>query len=150
MTILETVIAATLISVAIVASLRLSTNSQKETSYARNLSLATKYNYQSVDWLKNVRNELGWANFAGQIEAEGGSVLYCLNYLPDDPADFTGLTASSKEACSGSILTSPEGSFYRTVTLTLDNPNSVQIFAVTYWPGSVEHSVTAETSLTNY
>lgn len=149
MTILETVIAATIISVAIVASLKLSTNTQKEANYAKNLSLATKYNYQIFDWFKAVKSELGWTDLSGKVLVDGDNSLYCLSLIPAQATDFLTQAPTSKDSCSTTIIPGTSG-FYRTAELSIIDGNTLSLKVKTYWQGKTEYSVQSETRLSNY
>lgn len=149
MTILETVIAATLVSVAIVAAVSLSTNTQKETSYARDLSLATKHNAGALDWLKRLRAEMGWFAFVREVQEDGGSPTYCVSVMPDTSVGFAALSSSSESACSGEVIAGT--SFYRVARLTLGSPpDYVDVVITTYFGGDSNRSVATETRLSNY
>lgn len=149
MTILETVIAATLVAVSIVAAISLSTNTQKETAYSRNLSLANKYNAGALDSLKQLRSSMGWLAFIGELEGDGGSPTYCFSTLPSSSTAFAALTAKSPSDCAADLI---EGtSFYRVASLTVSNPpNSVSVTVTTYFGGDSSRSVATEATLTNY
>lgn len=95
--IIEIVIAASLISIAVIAALSLSNNSQKQNIYARDLAEATKYASEASDWLRTERNDLGWATISSKIDSDGSPSTYCLNSLPSRSSneDFTNLVPSS-------------------------------------------------------
>lgn len=96
-TILEIVIATTLIVVGLIAALSLANNSQKTTNFSKNNSLATNYSYQVVDWLRNLRASLGWATFAYYLgeDSGGNSLTYCLSSsLPETEVGFAALEGS--------------------------------------------------------
>lgn len=101
--IVETVIAAALISIAIIAALSLANYSQKQTNYAKSLAESTKYNVQVADWLRKEKNELGFATLADKVasDATNNLVTYCLNEIPSDQGgDFTTMTAGTCDASS--------------------------------------------------
>lgn len=149
MTILETVIAATLISVAIVASLSLSTNTQKETTYAKNVSLATKFNSAGLDSLKRLRSQMGWTAFVSEIITDGATPLYCFSNIPTTPLEFSTLVSSNLGACSAEVI--PGTDFYRVVQLTVGSPpDFLDVVITTYFGDDQNRSVTTETRLTNY
>ncbi len=77
--IIEIVIATTLISIAIIAALSLTSRSQKQNSYARDLAQATKYATQAVDWIRSERDRHGYDTIYTISEGP-----YCLNILPSD------------------------------------------------------------------
>ncbi|MFH1244697.1 MAG: hypothetical protein V1487_03990 [bacterium] len=77
--IVETVVAAGLISVAVIAALSLATRSELQSTYAKNSTEATKYASQAGDWIRSQRNRLGWATITASSAG-----IYCLNILPTD------------------------------------------------------------------
>ncbi len=93
--IIEIVIAAALISMSIVAALSLTNRSQKQNTYAKTAEEASKYAYQAADWLRNERNNLGWATLANKSTTDGDSSLYCLNSLPSNGLDYESLVKGS-------------------------------------------------------
>jgi Tfp pilus assembly protein PilV len=97
--IVETVIAAALISIAVIAALSLANYSQKQTNYSKSLAEATKYNSQVADWLRKEKNALGFATIADKATGDANSdnlAIYCLNAIPDEGSgDFTTLTAGT-------------------------------------------------------
>lgn len=94
--IIEIVIATALISMVVIAALNLTSHTQKQTTYARDLAEATKYTTQAADWIRTQRDMLGYAVIANKIVTDGDGSLYCLNTFPAPDSDFTSL---SKGAC---------------------------------------------------
>ncbi len=90
--IIEIVIAAALISVSVIAALSLTNRSQKQNTYSRDLSEATKYATQAADWLRTERDILGWATMADKVTTDGTDSVYCLNNFPATDSDFTQIT----------------------------------------------------------
>lgn len=146
-TIIEVLIAATMISIAILAALSLSSNSQKQTDFSRDLHLASTYNDQTLDWLRNMRTLLGWYEFIDAISADGsGTVTYCLTTLPATSSEFLSLTAGS---CAGALI--PGTNLSRDLSLTPQGSpiDSVYALVTTSWAGG-QHSSFAETTLTKW
>jgi len=149
MTILETVIAATLVSVAIVAAVSLGTNTEKESSYSRDLSLATKYNAGAIDSLKSLRSELGWPTFVDKVQSDGSPASYCLSTLPSSGSQFLALQEKNSTQCASDLISGTR--FYRLATLTVGSGGSeVTVVATTYFGGDSSRSVSTEIKLTNY
>ncbi len=94
--IVETVIAAALISVAVIAALSLANHSQKQNIYAKNLSAAELFASQTLDWIRGQREQLGWATLAAkaELDSQGEAAIYCLSELPGTDSDFTELEPS--------------------------------------------------------
>lgn len=140
--IVETVIAAALISVAILASLSLSVYSQKQSTYAKNLAEATKYASQGADWLRSQRTLLGWEAMSTS------SGPYCLNAFPASPSDFTSLAAG---ACAAG--THIDSTIF-TRQINVDNSNlasgTLKITVAVTWQDSTTHTTSLETELTKW
>lgn len=150
--ILEVVLAATLIAVGLVAALSLATNSQKSADFSKSNNLATNYNYQAVDWLRDVRTREGWDNMIYYLSADSGgsSLTYCLNSsLPTDTAGFAALPADSNCSTGGTI---PGTSFARQVSFDLSQLPSGKISGTvtTFWQEKVERENNLEFELTKW
>jgi Tfp pilus assembly protein PilW len=141
--IIEIVIAAALISVAIIAALSLTNHSQKQNNFARGLAEATKYNTQAADWLRSQRDILGWATIAATPNN-----VFCLNSLP---ADFNSLPTPG--ACGAATYIT--GTRYqRQITLTssaADKANGiVKITIDVTWEEQLTRHTTTEMELTSW
>lgn len=135
--IIEVVIAATLISVAIVAALSLTNQSQKQNTYAKGLAEATKYATQAADWIRSERDRLGYATL---YTVDDG--VYCLNSLPSD------YTVMETGSCSdNSFIASTV--FQREVSLTKTADTINAVVTIT-WMESVERQAKIEMELTSW
>ena len=132
--IIEIVIAASLISISIIAALSLANQSQKQNSYARDLAEATKYATQASDWIRNERNSLGWTAL---YELDSGT--YCLN---DFPADFTLIESGN---CSQNAYIA-DTRYTRQISLTKD-PDKLTVTIVVSWFEQVARQATIEMEL---
>lgn len=136
--IIEIVIAASLISMAVIAALSLTNRSQKQSSYSRNLAEATKYATEASDWIRNERSNLGWATMSSLSDG-----VYCLNYLP---ADFTLISSGSclaGEYITGSTL------YQRTLDLTKTS-NSIKFNIQVSWQENIQRQATIEMELSQW
>lgn len=133
--IIEIVIAATLISIAIIAALSLTNQSQKQNTYAKGLAEATKYGTQAADWLRNERAKLG---FTTLYTLDDGT--YCLNSFP---VDYTAMEAGS---CDDNSFIS-NTIFQREVTLT-KGADSINAVINTTWMDAIERQSKIEMELT--
>jgi len=135
--IIEIVIATTLISVAIISALSLTNQSQKQNTYAKGLAEATKYATQASDWIRSQRDELGYATL---YSIAGG--IYCLNSLPSD------YTLIETGACNDNSFIS-NTIFQREVTLT-KNLDSINALIIVTWMDSIERQSKIEMELTSW
>lgn len=133
--IIEIVIAATLISIAIIAALSLTNQSQKQNSYARGLAEATKYASQAGDWIRNERDSLGFETI--YTVADG---TYCLNTLP---ADF--LTMESGTCSDNSFISSTN--FQREVNVT-KSAEAINVVVTVSWMETTLRQAKIEMELT--
>lgn len=144
-TILEVLIATTLIALSIIAALSLNNNSQKTSSYARDLTTATTYNTQAIDWFRNLRSEMGWGEFYAAIFADnGGNPTYCLATLPTDTSGFIALSngiCTTTEYITGTTL-------IRQASLVL-SPDSLTVVVTTSWENDT-HSTSTDATITNW
>lgn len=144
--ILEIVIAAALISMAIIAALSLTNRSQKQNTYARNLGEATKYATQAADWIRTERNTLGWATLASKPEN-----IYCLNELP---LDFIEIISGSCDTTSFIPDTLPANIFQRTIDIIKIpdgvNPDTLNITITVSWFENIPRQATIEMELTKW
>ncbi len=136
--IVEVVIAAALISVAIISALSLMNYSQKQTNSAKTLAEATKYNYQAADWLRAQKNDLGFAEIAGKTAG-----IYCLNTLP--------AALPAPGACNAGAYIA--GTFF-TRQLTLDNTGAtggiIKATITTSWLEKTAHTTSIELELNQW
>lgn len=147
--IIEVLIAATLISISIIAALSLSSFSQKQTDFSRDLNKATFYNTQSIDWLRNMRTMLGWGSFVNELDLDtaGSTLLYCLNSLPTTVAQYAALTPSA--GCDTAYITGTPFQREMKFTLVGSPVTSVSVSVTTYWQLRAR-STTTETTLTEW
>lgn len=135
--IIEVVIAATLISVAIIAALSLTNQSQKQNTYAKGLAEATKYATQVADWIRSERDRLGYATL---YSVDDG--VYCLNSLP---ADYTVMEVGS--CGDNSFITNTI--FQRELNLT-KTADAINIVVTMTWMESIERQAKIELELTSW
>jgi Tfp pilus assembly protein PilV len=146
--IIEVLIAATLISMGVLAALSLSSQNQKQTDSSRYLNTATFDNTQALDWLRNMRTQLGWADFVQAInnDKSGSDTKYCLNTLPADTAGFTSLSYAA--TCGTSYIAGT--TYQREMTISLDGTQTNAIVKVTTWWLNRAHSASSETTLSKW
>ncbi len=148
--IVETVIAAALISVAVIAALSLATRSERQSSYAKYSAQASKYTSQAGDWVRSERNRLGWATLVTKVETDSvdSLALYCLNDLPLPPNDFNDLVVGQ---CEEDTYI-PETFFTRTITLDTTQAGSgiLKISIVVSWQEKITRQTTLELELTQW
>lgn len=135
--IIEIVIAASLISMAVIAALSLANQSQKQNSYAKNLSEATKYATQGADWIRNEKNTLGWSTI--NTLSDG---TYCLN---DFPLDMTAIQSGSCDSASHVDSTI----FTREIEM-VKSVDTINITVIVSWIEQVKRQATIELELSSW
>lgn len=146
-TVLEVLVAATIVTVLLVGLLSLIVNSSKSTTYSRNLNQATEYSNQAADWLRNQKKQYGWSAFIEAIQNDSGAntVTYCLN---NSLADFEPLAAGS---CSSTYISGTN--FSREAIMNLSNvaDGTIDITITTSWQETNDiQNATVNTKLTQW
>ncbi len=139
----EVLVAVGVVGIVLLALVGLATSSIKNSSSSKNISRATRYSQEAVEWLRGERDR-GWSDFAAHVTA---SNRYCFNISPIPPNawDNTG-ECTSDEYISGT-------NFIRNVLLTFSSgdSNKINVVVTTSWSDSQgNHDAKAETVLTNW
>lgn len=146
--VLEVLIAATLIAIAFISLLSLNNHSIRTSGYSRNQTTATTYTTQAVDWLRNQRTLWGWETIADKFNTDAGvsaTATYCLLSLPTTIAEFTALLPGDCDTTD--VIT---GTIYsRTITVdTSDISNkSLKVKVNTTWQDNTNPSALVEITL---
>lgn len=150
--IIEIVIAAALISVAIIAALSLANYSQKQNTYARDLGEATEYAAQAIDWIRTQRDSLGWATIADKAQTDdvGSLATYCLNDIPaalsaDDFTDISGVACGPTDYITDTFF---KREMY--IDTTSSGDGILKISVEVSWFEEVERQATIETELSQW
>lgn len=147
--IIEVLIATAVVAVLLVSLLILGTNSLKATTYARNLNQATAYSNQVGDWLRNMKESVGWGIFSTTIleDTATSTVTYCLSTLPADATEFRAL---ANQPCT-STDTIPQTIFTRNVILNVDLINGTITATInTTWEANTTRNATIYVTLTQW
>lgn len=158
--IIEIIIAAALISVAMIAALSLMNHSQKQNAYARDLEEATKYAAQAAEWIRTERDTLGWATIASKVNkdatnAGSSNSVYCLSALPSsnspDLLDFTYLIEGTC-GYTDYIPTTTPSFFKRQMSINTSDPQKLSITITVTWPWQSEtvHQAVLEMELSQW
>lgn len=148
--ILEVVIATTLISMGVIAALSLTNQSQRSSNYSKTLDAATTYNNQAADYLRNQKTQLGFATLAEKFNAEKSAEVatYCLASLPPDSASFLALapgTCAETDLIQGTPFT-------RTLTVQTEsiNEGSLPLTLTTSWYDTSQRNAILTLELTQW
>ncbi len=146
----ETVIAAGLIAIGIVAAMSLSTRSEAQTNYAKQLAEANRYAVQAQDWYRTNRTYHGWSAITAKIVADAGAntATYCLTSTPSDPDEFFSIGAGT---CDATDLI-PNTRFTRQVTVNTARVDE-GILSLTIsisWPDKTTRTTNLEMELTKW
>lgn len=149
-TIIEVVIATTLISMGVIAALSLTNQSQKSSNYAKTLDAATAYNNQVADYLRIKKTVLGYATLAEKFVADssGGVATYCLPSLPEGNDEFLEMPPGICD--TGDLIDNT--SFLRTLRVeTVDLASGIIPATVTTtWPDTVERSAALDMEISQW
>lgn len=138
--IIEVVIAATLISIGMVAALSLSNYSTRQNTYAKYINQTTSYNNQAGDWLRSEKARLGWNQFAAKLTGDGGPlVTYCLPNADLTGVDFLTLNAGN---CGAADLI-PNTFMTRSLSFDLGNIGNgkINLTVTTSWTDKTTHNL---------
>ena len=140
-TLLEAVVAISLVTLILSAIVSAINFSLSNTQYARNKALATKYAQEVVEWLRQQRESLGWSDFYNQ--ATDTQRVYCLNSLASWPV--------SGSCAGGSVISGTSMTRQATLDGNAGNRDRVSINILITWPqGSRTASVELDTYLTQW
>lgn len=135
--IIEVVIATALISVAIIAALSLTNQSQKQNTYAKNLAAAGKYATQASDWIRAQRDISGWATIYALDDG-----TYCLNSFPQD------ISLIEPGSCAGNSFL--DATIYQRQVELTKSADSINLKITVKWMDNIERQATIEMELTSW
>lgn len=104
----ELMVAISVTVIVLLGLISLSTLSIKNTSVSKDISLATRYAQEVIEYVRGVRDNLGWDNFASNYSNYAG-MQYCVSNSPPDWSNSG--SCGSDEYISSTM-------FRRDVTLT--------------------------------
>ena len=131
----EVVIAIGVIGIIIAGAVSLATTSIRNSTFARNKSLATRYSQEAIEWLRGQRDN-NWVSFHTYTL----SPTYCLDSLNWTKARV----CNSGEVISGTILT-------RQVTFSnISNTSATAMVTVVWSDSQGNHQVSTSTVYTDW
>ena len=149
-TILEILVATSVVAVLLVGLLSLGNHSLKSSTYAKNLNQATEFSNQLADWFRNIKHEIGWGAFKEILEedASGTTLTYCFNNIPATTTEFRNLENAS--CVTDSYI--PNTRFWREANIDLSsiNDGSIIININTYWQNNITHQTNVQIKLTQW
>ena len=129
-TLIEVIIAIAVISIALVAIVASAVMVVRNQRYSTAQHQATAYTQESLEWLRKMRDTLGWITFFADLQADNPvAPTYCLDTLPATTAAFENLSSSS---CATVIMGTI---FTRSVQITLSAsaPQTATALSTTSW-----------------
>lgn len=149
--ILEVVIATTLISMGVIAALSLTNQSQKSSNFAKLLNEATTYNNQLADYLRTAKSTHGYTVLSSMFadDAQGGIATYCFPTLTETIADFISIVPGS---CSANNFI-PGTVFVREMAVDTTNIEATGIIPITIttnWEDKTTRTIRLEMELTKW
>ena len=136
----ELIMAFFIMALVVVAIVGLSTISVRNSSSARDKSVARRYAEEGIEWVKK-RRDLKWQS----LWEHGDSSLktYCFNTFPQSDSSWVNGSCASGSFIPGTI-------FSRELKLQRDGENALNVQVIVKWGGSQDyHEVKLETKLYN-
>lgn len=135
-TLIEVIIAIGLVVLVLITLVSALTLAIRNNQFARDQVLARNRTRESLEWVRSVREQMGWDAFYTMISNDGSPAVYCLTALPTDIASITSLPnqpCSSTEVVSGT-------KYIRTMTMTLTSAEEIEIVVTVTWTeGGKDH-----------
>lgn len=104
--------------------------SVRNTSFANDQSLATKYAQEGIEVFRRFQNELGWPLFYTTIRADGSTFSYCMAQTPQNVSAFQSLPTGT---CSQSSVISGTD-FTRQLQVTVNSTTEITVVSTVVWP----------------
>lgn len=131
-----------LVLVTIVASGTLVTRNRR---FSANQGIATKYSQETIEWVRDFRNSVGWKTFYDSVSAKGASpITVCMPLIASAAADFDALTAG---ACAGTdVIANTE--YQRSLVFTVASSSEIAVDAkITWSDNELQHETSARAVL---
>jgi hypothetical protein len=92
------------------------------------------------EWIRSIRDQLGWDGFYSSLNSDSSPVTFCLDTLPQTTADFQAL--GNSPCTIFQVITINGTTFTRTMVLTLDSTTQVTSVTTMAWTdGNKQHQV---------
>ncbi|MCD8507251.1 hypothetical protein LRY65_00135 [Candidatus Woesebacteria bacterium] len=144
---IEVTFATAVVSLVLVAILSSVIQSVGNSRVAIEQTQATSLAQESMEWIRNQRDVIGWGVFSSALEARGGDVTYCVPSLPATFADL--ITATPGECTDNEVVTDTQ--FQRELRLQRLSDTEVAVESMVTRPGrSGEITTRLETVLADW
>ncbi|HIH11686.1 TPA: hypothetical protein HA241_05830 [Candidatus Woesearchaeota archaeon] len=95
-TLIEVLIAIAVVVLVLITIAASGTLVTKNRRFSSDQALATKYSQAALEWVKSMRNTMGWTAFYETVVAKGNpSSTICVNTLPASSAEFAALAVGA-------------------------------------------------------
>lgn len=136
-TLIEVIIAVGLVVLVLLTLVSALTLAVRNNQFAKDQVLARNRSREALEWLRNMRDQMGWDSFYAVISADGNPVDYC---LPSLPADVTSMAALTNQVCTKTDVISGT-KFVRDLVLTVVSVDEIDATVTVAWTeGSKDHS----------
>lgn len=129
---IEVTFATAVVSLVLVAILSSVIQSVSNSRVALEQTQATSLAQESLEWVRNQRDVVGWGVFSSAIEARGNNVTYCLTTLPENFATL--LLSTPGECTDEEVIT--DTNFSRELQLERTSATEVVVVSTVTRPGS--------------
>lgn len=144
---IEVTFATAVVSLVLVSILSSVIQSVSNSRVALEQTQATSLAQESLEWIRNQRDVVGWGVFSSALEARGSDVTYCLSSLPEN---FAVLLLSSPGSCTDEEVIG-DTNFSREIRLQRTSATEVVVESVVTRPSrSGEIATRLETVLTDW
>lgn len=142
---LEIVVSVGLVTMVLVALVSAISFSLANAQFARNKALATKYDQEAVEWLREQR-DASWFDLNSMAPDAGSGQIYCVPTLP------VTVTTMTNGTCTTAVIDDNYDIFHREVTLRgVAADDSVSVTLKVWWyQGAKQVNVTVNTTLTRW
>jgi Tfp pilus assembly protein PilV len=135
-TLIEVIVAVGLVVLVLLTLVSALTLAIRNNQFAKDQVLARNRSREALEWLRSLRDQIGWDSFLAMVESDGSPVTYCLDSIPSDSGASVNL---SNQACSQSDLI-PGTKYIRELVLTTISNEQIEAMVTVEWTeGGKDH-----------
>lgn len=139
-TLIEVIIAIGLVVLVLLTLVSALTLAIRNNQFARDQVLARNRTRESLEWLRSLREQMGWDSFYEMVDQDSPPVTYC---LIDHPIDVTSAIAMSSQACGSTEVISGT-KFIRELVMTPNGADEITAVVTVSWTeGQKDHQSTS-------
>lgn len=139
-TLIEVIIAIGLVVLVLLTLVSALTLAIRNNQFAKDQVLARNRSRETLEWLRSLREQMGWESFLAMISSDSPPVDYCLTSLPSDVA---GAIALSNQPCSRIDMVSGTKYVRDLVLDVVSNDEINAVITVRWTEGGKDHKSTS-------